>query len=145
MPGFDTMAEKFSIYAGPPLATVLVGYEDSRSARANQVADDWLAMVRELTPSLTAAEWAAVCDGLNSYYMGDQQSLSLAWATIDDQPELCEKWGIEHASLVRKLRALSDGQRRAMRETFERLWADMSAGVDHLEAVKRVLGDAAAA
>ncbi len=35
--------------------------------------------------------------------------------------------------------------RRAMRETFERLWAEMSAGADHAEAVKRVLGNAAVA
>ncbi len=139
------MAEKFPIYAGPPLATVLAGYEDSRSARVNQVADDWLAMVRELTPALTASEWAALCDGLNSYHMGDAQSLSLAWATIDDQSELGEKWGIDHNGLVRKLRALNEGQRRAMREIFERLWGEISAGADHVEAIKRVLGDAAAA
>lgn len=131
------MAERFSIYAGPPIAAALAGYEDNRSGRLNQVASAYMVIVDALKPDFSVSEWCAVCDGLNSYPLDDRQSRRFAWASIADDPSLGEKWGVDHASLVDKVRGLSEAQLIAMREIFERAWAGMTAGLTAEAAIRQ--------
>lgn len=123
------MAEKFSIYAGEPMATALAGYDDSRSGRINQVCADWLLMVRDQAPELTESEWCAVADALNGLYMrdSDEATYRFAWAEIADAPELGPKWGIDQPALAAKLRALGTSQLVALAEIVRRFWADPNA------------------
>lgn len=114
------MAEKFAIYAGEPLALALAGYESSRSARVNQVAAEWLAMVADLCPALTEDEWMATIDALLSTWIDDEMTLKYAWADIDETEGLGEKWGIDQAALVARIKALPQPALMALREVLRR-------------------------
>lgn len=129
------MAEKFTIYAGEPLAGVLQGHEHQRSARVNQVCADYLALVADLCPALTQGQWLAVADALNSTMVDDDRTLRLAWASVADTEGLGEKWGIDAAALVERLRALTHPELIALREVLGRWW-DLLGGHDAVQALQ---------
>lgn len=116
---------KLSIYAGPPIQALLAGFEDNRSGRLNTVAERYTAIMAAHTPALTELEWCAVCDALNGHYMDAGDGLlgvRYAWASVADCEGLGEKWGIDQAALVERLRALDVAGSVALAEVVQRFW-----------------------
>lgn len=120
---------KISIYAGTPLQSVLEGFGDNRSGRLNTVAERYTYVVERDCPTLSEAQWCAVCDALNGYWMdaGDSGAgVRLAWAEIEDADRLNglgEKWSVDAHALAMQLRDMSAGQQVAVAEVVQRFWA----------------------
>lgn len=132
------MAERFTIYAGEPVAGILAGYEDNRSGRINQVAADFRIMVRELTPEFSVAEWQAIADVLNGTTAGDESSLKLVWASIADSADdgIDVKWHVDVEALALRVRALKLPQLIALREVVARYWNSLDGSVDNVELLR---------
>lgn len=129
------MAEKFAIYAGPPLATALAGYESSRSARVNQIIGEWQQMVSELCPKLTVGEWMATIDALLSTWIDDDTTLKYAWADVQEAEGIGEKWGINQPALAAQIKALSHAELLAMREVMRRFRL-LDGGHTHIDGLR---------
>ncbi|MCD9005208.1 hypothetical protein LDO31_02965 [Luteimonas sp. XNQY3] len=116
------MAERFTIYAGEPIATVLAGYEDNRSGRLNQVAADYTQMIVSLVPQFTAQQWQALADVLGDGALRDERGLRFAWASVADSKAdgIGEKWGIDVNALAAVVRQLKLPQLIALREVLAR-------------------------
>lgn len=119
---------KIPIYAGPPIVRVLEGHQDQRSARLNSVAERYLDIVSRDCPALSEAEWCAICDALNGYWMGagDAAGVRLAWAEIEDADRLSglgEKWGVDAQAIAGRLREYTAGQQVAVAEVVQRFWS----------------------
>lgn len=118
------MAEKFSIYAGEPMAAVLAGYDEQRSGRINQVCADYIDLVRDAMPTLTRAEWCAVMDATNGLFImpGEASGRRFIWAEIADFEGLGEKWGIDQVALYSRVREMSQAQLVALCEASRTFW-----------------------
>lgn len=119
------MGEKFSIYAGEPMALALVGFDENRSGRINTICDRYLQIVASESPTWTQAQWSCVCDALNGSWLSDEINIRLAWASISDADKLDglgAKWGIDAQALAEQVRAFSHSQTIAMVEIVERFW-----------------------
>ncbi|MGH2367596.1 MAG: hypothetical protein ACRDI2_05300 [Chloroflexota bacterium] len=117
---------KLSIYAGPPLAQAVDGWEN-RSGRLNRIAERYLDIVQRECPVLTEAEWCAVCDALNGYWMegGDNLGVRLMWAEIDDADRLNGlgvKWSIDAQALATRVQEMRVAEQVAVAEVVERFW-----------------------
>lgn len=76
------------------------------------------------TVSLTAAEALLIADALNGT-LWEPHTIRLLWAGVDDAIRLdglAEKWQVDGAALVAKLRALTPGQTVAVIDAVERAW-----------------------
>jgi len=133
------MAERFTIYAGEPIAGILAGYEDNRSGRINQVAADFLLLIPELAPEFSAAEWQAITDVLNGSFVDDETGLKLIWASVADSAEdgIGEKWGVDVEALAQRIRALKLPQLIAIREVVARFWTSIDGSVGNIELLRR--------
>lgn len=118
------MAERLTIYAGEPLASVLAGWEDNRSGRVNAIADAYREFVDHLVPVLDIKEWCALADVANGFATYEITQLRVFWASVADSgPDgLAEKWGVDLDALAAKVRALPMPQLLAMREVLDRFW-----------------------
>lgn len=118
------MGEKFSIYAGEPMALALSLFDDNRSGRINAICDRYLAIVAKHTPVMTRGEWSAVCDVINGAFL-DARGIDLCWASVADSgPDgIGEKWGVDVDALANRIRAMSLAERVAMCECVERFWS----------------------
>lgn len=119
-----TRSNGMSIYAGPPIRALLDG-EENRSGRLNTVAERYAAIVAAHTPEMSEAEWCAACDALNGHYMdaGDGMlGIRYAWASVEECEGLDDKWGIDHAALVARLRALDVAGSVALAEVVQKFW-----------------------
>lgn len=117
---------KLSIYAGAPIQRALDGYEN-RSGRLNTVAERYLDIIARDCPALTEAEWCAVCDGLNGYWMegGANLGVRMAWAEVADADRLTglgAKWGVDALALAEHMQCMSAGAQAALAEVVERFW-----------------------
>lgn len=117
------MAEKFSIYAGEPMAIILAGHEENRSARINQVCRDFLTSVADVVPEMAQAEWSAVVDATNGMFGADRDTYRFMWAEVADFDGLGEKWGIDQQALAARIRGLSIPELIAVAEVSRRFWA----------------------
>lgn len=72
-------------------------------------------------PTLTLAEWCAIVDANNGAWLLDTPPVWLA-DNVADSPELAEKWNLDHAALVKKLRQLGFFQAMAVEDVIERFW-----------------------
>lgn len=115
--------EKLSIYAGEPLALVLVGHDENRSGRINTVCARYLGAVAAHCPRLREAEWMAICDALNGTWLRDDDSIRYTWAEIADCDGLAEKWGIDQQALAQRVRDMDFAAKVALVETVERFWS----------------------
>lgn len=116
---------KLSIYAGAPIQRALEGYEN-RSGRLNTVAERYIDIIARDCPALTEAEWCAVCDALNGYWMeGGDMGIRMAWAEVADADRLTglgKKWGIDAQALAEHMQCMSAGGQAALAEVVERFW-----------------------
>lgn len=117
------MAERFTLYAGEPVATVLVGYENNRSGRINQVCSAYTALIADATPALTSSQWCAIVDVLNGTVLDDSM-LRFIWAEIMDSESdgLGQKWDVDMKSLAEEIRGFTTAQLIALREIIFRFW-----------------------
>lgn len=73
---------------------------------------------------LSVEEASLICDALNGTWH-QAETMSLAWASVSDAIEmghLDEKWQVDGAALVEKLRRLSTGETFALVDAVERFW-----------------------
>lgn len=126
--------EKLSVYAGEPLALVLVGHDENRSGRINTVCDRYLAVVAAHCPKMSEDEWMAACDALNGACLRDDASIRFVWAEIADCAGLGEKWSIDQFALAQRLRAMPLAEKVALIEVVERFWSRCD--LDSREALK---------
>ena len=119
---------KMSIYAGQPIQRALEGHNKNRSGRLNTVAERYAYVVQRDCPALTEAEWCAICDALNGYWLdgGDSGAgVRLAWAEIEDADRLDglgAKWDVDANALALRLRDATAGQQVAVAEVVQRFW-----------------------
>lgn len=117
---------RLAIHAGPPLDQVLEGFDGNRSGRLNSVAERYIDVMADEVrrAGLSVAEWSAVFDTLNGAQIeAAGPDWQLAWASVMDNPELDEKWGVDHQALGLKLKALSVAGRAAVWDLAARFWA----------------------
>lgn len=131
------MAERFTLYAGEPVATVLAGYESNRSGRINQVCADYHAMIADAAPVLSPSQWCGIVDALNGTLI-DDITLRHLWAEIADSAAdgLGEKWGVDINALAQTVRCYSLTQLIALREIVRRYWAAVSESAEALDPVE---------
>jgi len=120
------MADRIHVYVGEPLARLLDGAEN-RSGRLNTLAERYLEIVRRDVPELAEAEWCALCDALDGYWMegAPEPGLRFAWASIADADRLDglgDKWGVDAQALAARVRDLPTGALVALAEVVERFW-----------------------
>ena len=131
-----------SIYVGEPLQRVLdhVGAEN-RSGRINDIAGRYDAIISDELArlSLTANEWAAIVDANNGTFMHDEYGWRLAFANVQDTPELDAKWGVDRLELARKIGAPSIAMRAAVAEVIERFWSLSSSEGGHTRTLDQML------
>lgn len=118
------MAERLTIYAGEPLASVLAGWEDNRSGRVNAIAAAYRVFVEELTPVFRIEEWCALADVANGAVLDEIRHLRLFWASVaDSEPDQVGlKWGVDLQALSAAVRELPLPDLLAMREILDRFW-----------------------
>lgn len=119
---------KISVYAGAPIQRVLEGHGENRSGRLNTIAERYSYVVEHDTPTLSEAQWGAICDALNGYWLNGGDSgagVRLAWAEIEDADRLGglgAKWGVDAEELAAWLREATAGQQVAVAEVVQRFW-----------------------
>jgi len=130
------MAERFNIYAGPPITRVLEqAGRDNKSGRMNDIAARYDAIItHELARlRLTEKDWCAIVDANNGAVLGDDVGWRSTWANVMDSPELADKWDVNPIALANRLRVLPLPAQAAVTEIVERFWSSpklntMSAG-----------------
>lgn len=140
------MAERYTVYAGEPLATVLAGYDDNRSGRVNQICSEWLNMIELAMPELSEQEWLAIIDITNGVAISDDDTLRLLWAEVADSADECAKWESDQQALEGKLRGMPMASLYALRETVEQYWSirhDCDTDRDALRRIGVINADAA--
>lgn len=121
-------ARKAGLYITPPIAALLEGRKerDTLAGRLSTVAERYQMVIDGHRPTLTEAEWNACRDALNSYWMGDADSIKLIWATIADADHidgLGAKWKIDAQSLSSRIRQMTPAELVALVEAVETWWA----------------------
>jgi hypothetical protein len=119
------MAQKITTYVGEPMAALLGGWDDQRSARLNQVCADYRDVVREHMPALTRAEWCAVMDATNGLFATNDAGATrrFVWAEIEDCEGLGEKWEVNQTALARQVRRMSTVELVALIEASRVFWS----------------------
>jgi hypothetical protein len=143
------MAERFSIYAGPPMIDAIKDlgshYEENRSGRLNTVCERYRAMVADELARLDLSknEWCAIMDANNGVeqYIGAAQFPSGLWANVHDSgSQLGEKWGIDQPRLVAKLQQMPKSTLIAIQEVCDRFWSHTDRHTDEALATAGVRG-----
>lgn len=78
-------------------------------------------LLRRSLPTFTREEAGAICDACNGT-LWEPWSMSLLWADVADCEGLGEKWGIDQAALVARLRGLTYPELVATADAVERFW-----------------------
>lgn len=127
------MAERLTIYVGPPVDEALRGIgpgeagrggdPESRSGRINAVCERYLATVERDMPELAKGEWCLFCDILNSSFRDRHLIDGLALEVADSEPDgTGEKWAVDVRALALKVDAMTFGQKVAIVEVVDRFW-----------------------
>ncbi len=120
------MAERLTIYAGPPVTTVLDGYGGdgdavSRTSRINTICERYQ-MVCNAAPALSRAEWLALCDVLRSTLL-DPISIQFMHHDVRDSDAAdIARWGADRETLAERIAALSIGEKIAVAEVVAKWW-----------------------
>ncbi len=126
-------SNKRNVYLTDNSLSLLAGC-DSFSGRLNTIIGRYSRIVADSMPTFTRGEWCAIFDANNGTLYLDDSSITMAWANVADLPGLDEKWGIDSAALVAKMRRLTTAQAIAVVEANERFWANHEKPTD--EALK---------
>jgi len=122
------------IRAGTALDAALTasGGWEQPTLRVNSIVGRFLAMVEAARPGLSKGEWCALCDANNGYGLIEEMHAfeegggSLYWKTlwmnVEDTPGIGEKWGIDAAALIARLKSMSEVEQIAVAETVQRFW-----------------------
>lgn len=95
----------------------------------------WLLKGELSSIGLTRDEACAVCDACNATAF-DPEATRFIWAEIADAEDTCDKWGVDQAALVQKLRALTRVQSLALADAIERFWVNPHMDTD--QALRKV-------
>lgn len=126
------MARNISIYPSPALdaACALNGGGRNRSHRISQMADRYAEILRRNpAPAISEAEANLIRDALNGTLHEPAAMIRGLWQGIEDAIQLdglAEKWKVDGAALIERLRGLSYAQEVAMVEAVEAWWARQS-------------------
>jgi len=129
----NDMAERFSIYAGPPVIEALSAlgprYAENRSGRLNTVCDRYNALMQAELRNMpfTRAQWCMIMDCNNGMELSTGAALmsaSMVWANIHDaDSSMSEKWGTDRDELARTIQAMPRGSQFALLEAIDRFWS----------------------
>ncbi len=138
------MSRKISLYIGEPVEAVLAATgrdgEENRSGRLNMACERYMAMVDDEIGrlDLTRAEWCAILEANNGVdLIGGAGQGTMIWANLADSPDLAEKWTVDLAALVVRLRTLPRSTLLALREACDRFWSRPEMDTDE---VLRLIG-----
>lgn len=126
------MAErKLGVWMSEPLEALIHHRDDqlSLSQRLSAVADRYRYICDEMKPELSEAEWNALRDVLNGYWLLSDARLGLSGIAIniidgDLYDNLGAKWGIDAKALAAKVDAMDAGTTVALVEAVEKWWAE---------------------
>lgn len=100
--------------------------DDAGSARINGIISRYSRILADAQPSLSTREWCAVLDVCNGMALLDDAGVDMSgylWAEIADADGIAEKWDIDQAALVVRVRALPYVSRVAIAEAARAFWA----------------------
>ena len=109
----------------------VIGPTEALTERVTAIAVRYEQFVTENMPTLSREEWCAIMDANNggSDWIAESQLMTCGiWANVDDSPELDEKWGIDRAGLVSRMRQMSTSELLAVDEAISRFWQRCDAG-----------------
>lgn len=126
-----TDSKRFTVHL-PPKALEALGRDDmiGLSGRITEVAMRYRALLDDATPTLTEAQWCAICDVLNGTWLicddidGRGDPVQGAWASVADAEEdgMGEKWNVDVSALAAALRDLPYAGQAAVCEVVRRFW-----------------------
>jgi hypothetical protein len=91
-----------------------------RSASLNNVVRRYVEIVRRMMPTFSLLQWCAMVDCLRGTTF-DVISVGGIPMTLSDEPDLAERWDIDLAMLVRRVRALRFVELVSVVDVIERL------------------------
>ena len=110
----------------------------SLSDRTNLVLTRYGNEVSLACPSLSEAEWSAICDACNGLWMDTSvDAAKYVYIEVHDCEGLDDKWGIDQAQLVDRLRQMSTIECWAVSDVVARFWARASLHEPTREALEK--------
>lgn len=108
---------------------------------ASRDLDRYYTLLAREVPTFTEGEGSLIVDALNGT-LTEPHTASLLWANIADALEdgLAEKWHVDGAALVERLRKLTPFQSLAVADAAERFWisATLDGAMTHAERLRKV-------
>lgn len=127
------MARNISIYPSPALdaACALNGGGRNRSHRISQIADRYAEIMRRTAlPDFTEAEWSLLQDACNGVLHEPagmiRGGLALGVEDAIALDGLADKWSVDGAALLARLRDLAFAQEVRLIEDIERRWGEQA-------------------
>lgn len=123
------MPKRLTLHLSDPAMAVIGDAPDpSMSGRVNSILIRYGAITSRDCPPLTGGEWCFLADILNGTWLqaeaGGNDPARYLWAeAADAESAYAEKWGIDQAALVDRLRALPYAGACAIVEVVTRFWA----------------------
>lgn len=125
----DSTAKRFTVHL-PAHALEALGMDPDQglSGRITETALRLRALLDDAMPTLTEAQWCAVVDALNGYYLiaehvdAAADPVRTAYANIEDFEGLGDKWNVDAAALARQVQAMSYPQQAALCDVVRRFW-----------------------
>jgi hypothetical protein len=124
-------AKRFTVHL-PPKALDALGKDDmiGLSGRITEVAMRYRALLDDAMPTLTQAQWCAICDVLNGTWLicedieGRGDPVRSVWVSVADSAEdgTGEKWNVDVPALAATLRDMPYASQAAVCEVVRRFW-----------------------
>jgi hypothetical protein len=123
------MSSRKTIYLGDDAEMVIGTRPRNLSGRINTILLRYDRIIDDVMPTLSEAEWCALCDANNGTVLDDHpQTVCYLWANVADFDGLGEKWGVDQAALVDKLRILPYAALCALAEVIADFWGNDKVG-----------------
>lgn len=118
---------RLTLYAGPPLQSLLADREGQPPSRiVNTALDRYQQLLRAALPRLAEEEWLCLADLANGLLLDDWTTVTLLWASVEDAGRLAaldEKWRVDTRALATQMRAWDRATLVSVVDVLERLWA----------------------
>jgi hypothetical protein len=144
-------SKRFTVHLAEPALQALGQDADlGLSGRITEVALRFAALIDDGMPAFTAAEWCALCDSLNGYFLiydhgtgSDMDPARHAWANVADAADgpdrLGEKWNVDGRALALRMRDMPYLQQVAACEVVRRFWRDPQLNdLDEVDLLRKV-------